>query len=433
METHCPHREPPYTHGGSSALQRLSRLALPVLLLSLLRVPVLAQNQPGQGYSLAELLKIGREKNPSVLALTAHHAATDADRRNAGRLSNPEIRFEAGTGEPFGAADSRSLRGFSVQQVIENPISRHFRMKARGLEVDASGEDLRSGIADIEYQIRTHFYRVLYLQELVRLNRLNEEALDAIRGLIETRAELGEVRELEAIRLRVEHLRAQNEVRAAEIEMEQFRRHLNTFLGNELPEDYALLGTLTSAAFEPDLAALMAERLPRHPALQRAAMERDRAEAQSKASRLAWLPDPVISGTTAKELDGDVKSLGIGIQFPLWNQSRAATDRDRRRFEAASHLEEALRLELEAQLIIHHNHLRLNRQTLSLFEEGLLAEANASMEIAEISYRQGEISFVEYLDARRTYHSIQIEHQQALYDWNVERAEFDRAVGGGTL
>ena len=93
----------------------------------------------------------------------------------------------------------------------------------------------------------------------------------------------------------------------------------------------------------------------------------------------------------------------------------------------------AVRLDLEANLLIHHNHLRLHRQTLRLFEEGLLEEAQTSMEIAEASYRQGEISFMDYLDARRTYQSIQIEHRQALYDWHLERATLDRAAGGGTL
>jgi cobalt-zinc-cadmium efflux system outer membrane protein len=98
----------------------------------------------------------------------------------------------------------------------------------------------------------------------------------------------------------------------------------------------------------------------------------------------------------------------------------------------AEHQAESLRLELEAQLLIHHNHLRLARQTLTLFEEGLIEQAETSMVIAETSYREGEISFIEYLDARRTYHSIQIERQQALYEWNVERAALDRAVGGDT-
>jgi cobalt-zinc-cadmium efflux system outer membrane protein len=217
------------------------------------------------------------------------------------------------------------------------------------------------------------------------------------------------------------------------MELDQFRKHLNTYLGNIVPDEYSLSGELTAEPFDPDLERLVAARIPDHPALKRAGTQRQQVEADAKASGLGWLPDPVLSGTTARELDGKVRSFGIGFKIPLWNQSRAAGDRDRRLAEAASHREEAVRLELEAQLMIHHNHLQLDWQTLRLFEEGLLAEAETSMEIAEISYRQGEISFIEYLDARRTYHSILIEYQQALFDWNLERAEFDRAVGGGTL
>ena len=86
-----------------------------------------------------------------------------------------------------------------------------------------------------------------------------------------------------------------------------------------------------------------------------------------------------------------------------------------------------------AQLMIHHNHLRLLDRTLDLFREGLLEEADVSMAIAETSYREGEISLVEYLDARRTYQSIQMEFQVALFDWNREFSELDRVAGGGVL
>lgn len=415
------------------AIRRFAMLALLLLTVPWSTSHASAQDPHGPEYSLEQLLELGRERSPLILALRADHASVEAGRRDSGRFANPELHYEFGTGEPFESTDSRALRGWSVEQSIENPITRHFRMKARGLATQASAEELRSGILDVDYEIRSHFYRVLFLRELLSLNRLNEEALEAIRSLIETRAELGEVRELEAIRLRVEHLRARNRTEATRMELDQFRKHLNSFLGNILPDGYSLSGELTAETFEPDLEALLSERLPDHPSLLRASNDRRQVEAEARASSLGWLPNPVVSGTTAQELDGDITRFGIGLQIPLWNQSRAASDRDRRRAEAARHREDAVRFELEAQLMIHHNHLQLNRQTLRLFEEGLLAEAEASMEIAEISYRQGEISFVEYLDARRTYHSILIEHQQALFDWNLERAEFDRAVGGGTL
>ena len=373
------------------------------------------------------------ERNPTVQALRAEHSAMEAHKKAAGRWENPELEYEWGSGEPRDGSASRSLSGFTARQVLENPLTRHYRLGGMEARVDAAAEDVRSGILDVELEIRMHFYRILFLQEMVELARLNEEALSEIRTLIETRARVGEVRELEAIRLRVEHLRARNELEAVEMELDQYRQHLNTFLGKVLPEDFALEGSLDASGAEPDLDRLTREVLPNHPALVRAAMERESAQQGLKESRLGWLPDAVVSGSSRRELDGEVRTLGVGMQIPLWNQSRAATEEGRERVRVVEHREEALRLELEATLMIHHNHLRLYSQTLRLFEEGLLVEAEESMEIAETSYRQGEISFMEYLDARRTYHSIQIERQQALFDWNVERATLDRAAGGGTL
>jgi cobalt-zinc-cadmium efflux system outer membrane protein len=407
-------------------LRPCSRL-LPLLLLPCLPGPLSGQER----YSLDDLLEMGRERSPLVLALKAELAAQDADRRDQGRFENPQLAYEWGTGEPLDGGPDRSLGGFSLEQRVENPITRHFRLGGLQARVEAAAEGVREGTLEVEYEIKLHFFRILYLMERETLAALNEEALSEIRSLIETRAEVGEVRELEAIRLRVEHLRARNELEAARLELDQYRSHLNTFLGNALPEGFQLAGTLEAEPSDPDLAYLTREALPGHPVLRRAAREKEAAANALRRSRVSWLPDPVLTASSVRELDGDVRRLGFGVSLPLWNQSRAATQRDRETVLMAEYREEALRLELEAQLMIHHNHLRLSRQTLSLFEEGLLAEAEASMEIAETSYRAGEISFMEYLDARRTYHSIQIQRQQALYDWNVENAALVRAAGGG--
>jgi len=382
---------------------------------------------------LQDLLSIGRDRNPNLLSLRAERDALAAGRRNDGRFRNPEFEYATGEGDLFDSPDSKTVREFSVSQTIENPLARHFRMGSLQGEVDAAEEEVRFGVINVDYEVRLHFYRILYLREALRLAQLNEEALGEVRTLIETRAQVGEVRELEAIRLRVEHMRAQNATQAAELELDQFRRHLNMFLSNVLPEDYSLQGEMASNLEVPELDRLESEFLPSHPLLVQATKRREAAGQQVKVSQFGWIPDPVVSATSAKELDGDILKFGIGFEIPLWNQSRAAVERDRQTLKQWDHHEESLRLQLLAELMVSHNHLRLHRRTLELFQEGLLEEAEASMDIAETSYREGEISFIEYLDARRTYQSIQMEFQQALYDWNRELAELDRAAGGGIL
>jgi cobalt-zinc-cadmium efflux system outer membrane protein len=412
----------------------VARLALQALAhLSLLALAFPSPSGAQESYSLAELLEIGRERNPNLLSLRAERDALAAGRRDAGRFLNPELEFETGEGDLFESDETKSLRELSVSQTIENPLARHYRLGSFGNEVEAATEGVRYAALEVDYEVRLHFYRILYLQELVDLARLNEEALEEIRGLIETRARAGEVRELEAIRLRVEHMRAQNEVQAAELELAQFRNHLNMFLGDVLPEEYQLEGELSEDLGVPDYDVLVRDVLPMHPLLRQADQHREAAENQVTASRFGWIPNPVVSATSARELDGDIFKWGVGFEIPLWNQSRAALERDRQILRQMEQVEEATRLQLKAELMIHHNHLLLHQRTLQLFREGLLEEADTSMEIAETSYREGEISFVEYLDARRTYRSIQIEFHQALYDWNRELTELDRAVGGGIL
>jgi len=410
-------------------MRKTALFSIPVLLAS----GLLPLSGAQQGYSLEELLLMGREVSPTLLSLRAGRAALEADRRDAGRFPNPELEYETGEGDLFESDNTWSLNQLSIRQTIRNPLARHHRLAALQLGIDAAEEQVRYGELQVDYEVRLHFHRILYLQEQLSLARLNEEALDAIRGLMEARAAVGEVRELETIRLRVEHMRAQNQTQAVEMELDQFRRHLNTFLRNSLPENFGLDGELASDLVLPEFGLLEEDLLPRHPGLQEAARRREAADHQRKAAGVGWFPDPVLSASSGTELDGDVLKFGIGIRIPLWNQSRAAADRERQTVVRLEFEEEALLLALQAELMIHHNHLRLHRRTLLLFREGLLTEAEASMEIAEVSYREGEISFVEYLDARRTYQSIQLEYQQALFDWQRELAELERAVGGGVL
>ncbi|MFH1763439.1 MAG: TolC family protein, partial [Gemmatimonadota bacterium] len=281
-------------------------LAFPALFAPGLQPPLAAQDATPkalsapeafaqEAYTLEDLLRIGRERNPDILSLRAERDARAAGRRDAGRFKNPELEYEAGEGDLFESSETRSVSELIVRQTIENPLSRHYRLGGLQNEVEAAEEEIRFGTLGVDTEVRLHFYRILFLRELLSLARLNEETLAEVSELIATRARAGEVRELEAIRLRVEHLRARNGVHAAEMELAQFRQHLNMFLGNVLPDGYVLEGEMTADLLVPELDRLEGEVLPRHPLLQQAAMRREAAGKQLKASQVGWFPNPVVS------------------------------------------------------------------------------------------------------------------------------------------
>ena len=48
----------------------------------------------------------------------------------------------------------------------------------------------------------------------------------------------------------------------------------------------------------------------------------------------------------------------------------------------------------------------------------------------QTGYEKGAASYLEVLDARQTLRAEQAEYARALADWNVARADLQRAVGG---
>jgi cobalt-zinc-cadmium efflux system outer membrane protein len=89
----------------------------------------------------------------------------------------------------------------------------------------------------------------------------------------------------------------------------------------------------------------------------------------------------------------------------------------------------ALRMEISTEVKAGINRLKLSEESLRIFRQGLLKQAEQSLKIAEVSYTQGEISLIDYLDSQRTYFSILNDYQVSLYTWNADMAALEKAIG----
>ena len=57
-------------------------------------------------------------------------------------------------------------------------------------------------------------------------------------------------------------------------------------------------------------------------------------------------------------------------------------------------------MELSTLVKTSLDQLRLSERTLKIYHEGLLNQAEESLKIEEVSYKQVEISLVDYLDSQ---------------------------------
>jgi outer membrane protein TolC len=74
--------------------------------------------------------------------------------------------------------------------------------------------------------------------------------------------------------------------------------------------------------------------------------------------------------------------------------------------------------------------LELSDRTLDLYEQGLLAQAESSLQSALASYRTGKLDFLNLLDAERMLLSLNLGYVKEQASYQKQIAELERAAGG---
>ena len=258
----------------------------------------------------------------------------------------------------------------------------------------------------------------------------NLQSIQEIHQLINRRAKLGEVKELEAIKLHVESLKAQNDAKKIKAELKLAKENLNKFLGFTLPHDYSISGKQDYVHFIIKEKILLEKALHDHPMIKEKEAEIEQANHNLRYVKWQRLPDFKLSGFIHNELDGRNKGIGISFDVPLWNFKSKEISEAKYLFLRHEDELRALRMELTTEVKSQINQMRLSEETLKVFHEGLLEQAQESLNISEVSYKHGEISLIDYLDSQRTYYSILNDYQESLYSWNADKAALEKAIGG---
>ncbi|OGD11994.1 MAG: hypothetical protein A2Y86_01860 [Candidatus Aminicenantes bacterium RBG_13_62_12] len=400
-----------------------------IVLCGICAAGVAAAQDKGSVYSLEDLLRLGLERNPRVTAAAFETEAREAAYRAARLFANPELEFHLGRAESHDRFISRDTFGFAVSQLVENPIKRRHRVAMSRLEWEGSRQAHALQVLEASYNIKSCFYNILFLEKREALLKKIADSVRQMHRLIEVRAELGETKPLDVVKLLVEALQAEKEQAALRAELEQAREELNILLGGALPPDFTVTGELNFLPVPRDDESLVDRALAEHPLVQEQRRLLERARSNVSFIRAQRLPDLTLKGFNDSGLDGVNRGVQFGLSVPLWNfRSRELAEARSLSLKGERELA-AVRLELAGGIRDSLRRVRLAGETLAVFNDALLHEVEQSLEIAEVSYREGEISLLEFLDTQRTYNNVLGDYLRALLAWNTEMAALEKAAG----
>jgi cobalt-zinc-cadmium efflux system outer membrane protein len=395
----------------------------------LILMPIISSPQEKRAFTLDQILNIGLSHNPWLLAKAQEVEAKKSAFQASRRLVNPSLELNIGKGKSHDSTVRRDTEGLSLSQPLENPFKRHFRIQMYENDWEASEHLFHFLRLETIYEIKMLFYKLLLLKNKEELAQKNLESLEETYQLIRKRVKLGETRELEAIKLYVETLKAKNELNKTRTEWELARENLNKSLGNVLPSDFSIPGKLEYRPQPLEEQSLLSKALVSHPLIKGKEKDLEFAESQLKYVKWQRLPDFELSGFINEELHGKNKGIGVSLDIPLWNFKSKEIAQAESLLEKQSQELRALRMDVATEVKSRLNEQRLSEQTIALYHEGLLKQAEESLKISEQSYKQGEISLIDYLDSQRTYYSIIKDYQESLYAWITNRSALEKAIG----
>ena len=378
------------------------------------------------------------ERNRELLAARRALEGAEADVVTAGARPNPNLSISTssisrtlGGGSP---ADKRIDTIVGLSQTFE-------RGNKAGLRIDtaqAIANAVRSDGRDVERTQRAvlqgAYFDLLQAQDKLRITRETAALFDKSMDALNLRLKAGDVAAMDVSRMSVDALRALNETRGAQAELEKAQSALAYLIGAD--QDAARLRAADNwpaldkpETFDGKAADALIDARPDVQAAQARVAAADKARDLARALRTR----DITAGAQVERFPGNDprNSVGFSVSVPLF--TRYYFDGEIRRAEsdyaAAQENLQRVRALAAAELRKAASDVASSAERVKRLREVLLAAAEKAAQGAEFAYSRGAIGVMDVLDARRQLTAtrleaaaVQADYAKALAAWRAATA-----------
>jgi outer membrane protein TolC len=117
------------------------------------------------------------------------------------------------------------------------------------------------------------------------------------------------------------------------------------------------------------------------------------------------------------------------INLPIWYRKYRAAEKEARLRHAAVQEERVnTKNQLEADLKLALYHFRDAERKIDLYRDTLIPKADESLQVAQLGFETGKVSFISLIDAERLLLEFELAHERALADRAKRLAEIETLV-----
>lgn len=389
---------------------------------------VLGAVPTAQPITLEQALALADAQHPLLRAGEAQVAGAAAAVTTAAARPNPEVAMVAGRlTAGLGSQPRTGVPLYELRQPLELGALRPSRIAhaERGREVSAQAlGEIRLGVLS---NVRRTFYQVLRRSGEAELAAENLRLVEDLRNRIQVRVDVGEVGRLELVRADAEVAAARALASSAQLQRITAVAQFRAAVGGGLLPAAEPVGTLETTRVLPPLEQLRDEARARHPAIRRAQAEAAMAQARIDYETALRRPQPTIWSEV--DMSNPSYRLGVVLPLPIFNQRQGPIAEAAAARRQADATVQAREIDVLAALDGAYERYAVAGSQITLFETGLLREAEEALRAADVAYRLGERSVLDVLDAQRLLRTVRLNYLNVQFDRQAALVDLDELRG----
>jgi cobalt-zinc-cadmium efflux system outer membrane protein len=400
----------------------------------------LAQKPASQLLSLDDAIRLALQHNHNLLAARTTIRQNEAEEVTANLRPDPVLLTDADflpvfQPDQFTSDYTNNIAQFDlgVSYLFERGKKRQHRLQAAK---DATAVT-RFQVADTErglaFSVASQYINVELAESTLSLAQQDLKSFQDTVQIAETRYKDGDISEDDLLKIKLQMLQFQSDVSAAQLSRAQGLSDLRQLLGYEsVPADYDVDPEFTYRPVPGNLDDFEAKALLNRPDLRAAHQAVTAANSQYQLQKAIGKRD-ITGQINYTHLQFNEISAFAQMPLPIFDRNQGEIARTGYAINQAQEQEKSAQGQVLTDVRDAFENLRSNDTILGLYRTGYLAEAQQSRDISDYAYHRGAASLLDFLDAERSYRSVQLGYRQALASYLLALEQLREAVGTRSL
>lgn len=378
--------------------------------------------------TIEQAVRAAIDSNLNLLAERFNVKVADAAIATAALRPNPVVTVSASKpDQPLADAGvSTYEQVFRTDYIVEGGGKRARRMEQATLAKSIAELQLLNTTRNLVLDVQGAFVDIQLAKLNLALARDNLHAFNDVVQINAERVRTGDLSQVELSRSQLAALQFENDVRQQEAKLRMARNRLSTLIGRGPDGDVLdVTGDLRRDAQAADYDVLRRRALATRPDLRAVRADQARNAADLRLQLANGTIDYTISGeyhhVDGGGLSGNSYLLALSVPLPVFNRNQGEVARAHAQQDQIGTKIRAIENDVSSEVANAVAAYAASRDVVNTIEQRMLAQAQDVRSVTEYSYRRGEASFIEFLDAVRTYNDT-------MQNYNAARAEYARSL-----